>query len=361
MQDFSVDPDITKARTIPTDFYNSPEVFSLCRERIFAHSWQFVGSTDLVKQAQDVHPFILLQDYLDEPLALTRDRENNLHLISNVCTHRGNIVTEKPCTIPKLRCRYHGRTFSLDGKFQSMPEFSEVKKFPTKEDDLAKLPLFQWNKLLFTTLEQKFPAEIFFSDMMKRVSWMPLEDFYFQPNLTREFHVNANWALYCENYLEGFHIPFVHPELNALIDYEGYTTELFFPYSSLQIGLARKGEGCFDLPPSSPEYGKHVAAYYFWVFPNMMFNFYPWGLSVNLVNPLGVNDCKVTFLSYVWDASKLNSGAGSALDRVEMEDEEIVENVQKGVRSRFYKQGRYSPTKELGTHHFHRILWEFLK
>lgn len=79
------------------------------------------------------------------------------------------------------------------------------------------------------------------------------------------------------------------------------------------------------------------------------------------MNPLGVNDCKVTFLSYVWDASKLNSGAGSALDRVEMEDEEIVENVQKGVRSRFYKQGRYSPTKELGTHHFHRILGEFLK
>ena len=361
MHDFNVDPDITRAKTIHSDVYTSKKVFARCREKIFAPSWQFVGSTELVSRPNDVHPFTLLPGYLDEPLTLTRDKDDKVHLLSNVCTHRANLVTEKSCSVPKLRCRYHGRTFSIDGKFQSMPEFSEVQNFPSKEDDLPSLPLFQWGKLLFASLENKFSPEVFFADMMKRVSWMPIDDFVFRPDLTREFHVKANWALYCENYLEGFHIPYVHPGLNALIDYEGYTTELFFPYSSLQIGLARKGEGCFDLPPTSPEYGKHVAAYYFWVFPNMMFNFYPWGLSVNIVNPISVNESKVTFISYVWDASKLNTGAGSALDKVELEDEEIVENVQKGVRSRFYTQGRYSASKELGTHHFHRILGEFLK
>jgi choline monooxygenase len=361
MFDFSVDPDIAKAKTIHSDFYTSPEVFSICREKIFASSWQFIGSTDLVKQPEEVFPFTLLQNYLDEPLALTRDKSGQLHIISNVCTHRGNIVAEKPCKIPKLRCRYHGRTFSLDGKFHSMPEFKEVENFPTKEDDLTSLPIYQWSNWLFTTLNQKHAPEVFLSDMMKRVSWMSLDKFVFHPELSKEFHVKANWALYCENYLEGFHIPYVHPGLNTLIDFENYTTELFFPYSSLQIGMARSEEGCFDLPASSPEYGKKVAAYYFWVFPNMMFNFYPWGLSVNIVTPVAVDQCRVSFMSYVWDESKLKFGAGSGLDRVEMEDEEIVENIQKGVRSRFYNHGRYSVTRERGTHHFHRIISDSVK
>jgi choline monooxygenase len=361
MIDFTIDANIAKAKTIHTDFYTSPEVFALCREKIFAPSWQFIGNTDLVKKPEDVYPFTLMPGCLNEPFALTKDKAGSMHLVSNVCTHRGNIVTYKPCTVAKMRCKYHGRTFALDGKFLSMPEFKEVENFPSQEDDLASLPLFQWSKFLFTSVNQKQEAAVFFNDMMKRISWMPLDEFVFRADLSKEFNINANWALYCENYLEGFHIPYVHAGLNALIDFESYTTELFFPYSNLQIGMSRNEEGCFDLPASSPDYGKKVAAYYFWVFPNMMFNFYPWGLSVNVVTPLDVDKCRVSFLSYVWDASKLKTGAGADLDKVEMEDEEIVENIQKGVRSRFYTQGRYSVTREKGTHHFHRIIAEFLK
>jgi choline monooxygenase len=92
----------------------------------------------------------------------------------------------------------------------------------------------------------------------------------------------------------------------------------------------------------------------------MMFNFYPWGLSLNVVQPLGIDRTRVSFLNYVWNEEKRNVGAGGNLDKVESEDEEIVQNVQKGVRSRFYKLGRYSVTKERGTHHFHRLLAEFL-
>jgi choline monooxygenase len=171
---------------------------------------------------------------------------------------------------------------------------------------------------------------------------------------------NANWALYCENYLEGFHIPFVHSGLNAAIDFSDYTTELFFPFSSVQIGISKTGDSCFDLPETSPEHGKKVAAYYFWVFPNMMFNFYPWGLSVNLVQPLAVNKTKVSFLTYIWKEELRDAGAGGDLDKVEREDEEIVQQVQKGIHSRFYKQGRYSVTREKGTHHFHQLLAEFI-
>ena len=196
--------------------------------------------------------------------------------------------------------------------------------------------------------------------MIDRVGWVPVQDFVFRPELSKTYTVQANWALYCENYLEGFHIPFVHAGLNTVIDYGNYTTELF-EYSNLQLGIAKDDEDCFDLPASSPDHGKKVAAYYFWVFPNMMFNFYPWGLSVNIVKPLSPSLTKVEFLSYVWKEDKRDSGAGSGLDKVELEDEEVVENVQKGVRSRFYTHGRYSVTREQGTHHFHRLIAQFMK
>lgn len=360
MPDFFVDPNIARAQTIDSSFYTSAEVFEACKENIFAPTWHFIGDEDLVKEKGDVYPFTLLPGCLDEPLLLTRDKTGLVNLLSNVCTHRGNLVAEKACKLNDLKCRYHGRKFNLDGKFLSMPEFKEVENFPTAADNLPRLELFKWGKWLFTSVDPKYPQEMFFRDMMDRMNWLTLEEFEFKPELSRVFNVKANWALYCENYLEGFHIPFVHAGLNAVIDFGEYATELFFPYSSLQLGLARNSEDCFDLPLNSPDYGKNVAAYYFWVFPNMMFNFYPWGLSVNVVEPVSVGECRVKFFSYVWDAAKLGKGAGAGLDKVEAEDEEIVENVQRGVRSRFYKHGRYSVNREQGTHHFHGILAAFM-
>jgi choline monooxygenase len=359
MSQFSVDPDIAKAKTISTDIYLKPENFELAKEKIFARSWQFIGDTDLAKDPGWVTPVNLLENYVNEPLLISRDKDGNLHCLSNVCTHRGNLLVEKPCKLNDIRCKYHGRRFNLNGNFLSMPEFKEVQNFPSQDDNLSKLPLFQWEKLLFTSLDNSIQANDFFAEMVERVNWMPLNEFYYRPEHSRDYIIDANWALYCENYLEGFHIPFVHAGLNAVIDYGNYTTELY-KYSSLQLGLAKDEDIIFDIPSSSKDYGKKIAGYYFWVFPNMMFNFYPWGLSINIVRPLEVAKTKVSFISYVWDENKLRQGAGADLHQVEMEDEDVVQNVQKGIRSRFYKHGRYSVKRETGTHHFHRLLASFM-
>ncbi|MEO8042311.1 MAG: SRPBCC family protein, partial [Acidobacteriota bacterium] len=140
------------------------------------------------------------------------------------------------------------------------------------------------------------------------------------------------------------HIPFVHHSLNEVVDYETYKTETF-RYSSLQIGFGAEGE---------------IAGRYLFIFPNLMFNFYPWGISVNVVRPVTPSRSVVEFLTYVSDESKVGIGAGVDLDRVELEDEAVVESVQRGIRSRFYSHGRYSPTREQGTHHFHRLIAEFM-
>ena len=143
------------------------------------------------------------------------------------------------------------------------------------------------------------------------------------------------------------------------IDSHSYRTERF-RYGNLQLGIAKKGEPAFDLPKNHPNASEHVAAFYFWLFPNIMFNFYPWGLSLNVVTPLSAERTKVAFHSYVWNPSLRDSGAGAGLHRVEMEDEEVVESVQRGVRSRLYDRGRYSERREVGTHHFHQLLADFM-
>jgi choline monooxygenase len=274
---------------------------------------------------------------------------------TNVCTHRAAMVVTSagPCT--HLRCPYHGRRFGLDGKFQHMPEFKDAEGFPTDADHLRPVPHGHWGPLHFASLDPERTLEQFLAPVVQRVGFLPLDRLQFDPETSRDYEVGANWALYCDNFLEGFHIPYVHPDLAKALDPNAYRTELF-GHGSLQVGIAGKSESTFDLPAGHPDAGQRVAAYYFWLFPNLMLNFYPWGLSLNVVRPRSVDHTTISFESWVLDPSKRDEGAGASLHDVEMEDEEVVESVQRGVKSRFYDRGRFSPTQERGVHHFHRLL-----
>jgi len=356
---FNINPDIKKATTLPASFYRDSNIFELLKEKVFLQSWQWIGDENLVKLPQTVHPFVLLDSFLTEPLLLTKSKNGNISCLSNVCTHRGNLVALNSGKSRKLTCFYHGRRFDLEGNFEHMPEFDETEDFPKPCDNLYKFPLENWGPFLFAGLNPKFEFSKVIYKMNERVGFLPLNDFYIDTSLSKDYLVHCHWAIYCDNYLEGFHIPFVHKDLNAVLDYDQYTTEIY-DYCNLQIGFSDGTDETFDLPEGHIDYGKNVSAYYYWVFPNMMFNFYPWGVSINIVKPLDLNRTKVSFISYIYDEKKLDRGAGSALEKVQREDEYIVENVQKGIKSRFYNTGRFSPSKEQGVHHFHSLLAKFL-
>ena len=354
MNIFDINPDISRAHTLSSKFYTDERYFHQSKEKIFARSWQFIGTTE---EIGNLKPFTILEDFLDEPILFSKDSTDNLHCLTNVCTHRGNILVENDCLQDGIRCRYHGRRFALDGKFLSMPEFADVKDFPSKKDDLTKIPFGVWQKFLFASINPSATFEIFTAEMRHRIAWFDFDKLSLVS--ARGYEVKAHWALYCENYLEGFHIPFVHQALNETIDFGSYTTETF-RFSSLQTGISKTDEDAFDLPEGAPDFGKNIAAYYFFMFPNLMFNFYPWGLSVNIVKPVNPEQTKVSFLTFICDETRRTKGAGADLHKVELEDEAIVENVQKGVKSRFYESSRYSPKREQGTHHFHRLIAEFM-
>ncbi|MDM7921918.1 MAG: SRPBCC family protein [Pyrinomonadaceae bacterium] len=338
MPEFSIDPDIRRARTLPSRFYTDARFFELSKERIFARTWQLVAGPEL---SATLTPVNLLPGFLDEPLLISQG-DSSTACMSNVCTHRGKVLVEEPCEASLIRCGYHGRRFSLEGKFLSMPEFEGVEDFPSPDDDLRPVAFAERSGFRFASLDPISPFEDFITEPAAHITDLDPASLKFTGR--REYRVHAHWALYCENYLEGFHIPYVHQALNKVVDYGTYTTETF-RYSSLQTGF---------------DEGGGVAGRYLFIFPNLMFNFYPWGISVNVVKPVSPAEIVVEYLTYVADETSFATGAGGDLDAVELEDEAVVESVQRGIRSRFYDRGRYSPTREQGTHHFHRLIAGFI-
>ena len=335
---FFIDPDIKKARTLPAEFYTDPQYFELSKEKIFARSWQLAAGPELEKT---LTPLTLLPKLLSEPLLLVKEADR-VGCLSNVCTHRGKILVDEPCSPGLIRCGYHGRRFSLDGKFLSMPEFDGVHDFPSETDNLTRIETAELGGFVFVSLDPVCPFEVYLEGTAQQFA--SAEGRELKLAYSRDYEVKAHWALYCENYLEGFHIPYVHRGLNEIVDYGSYATETF-QFTSLQAGYDNCGE---------------VAGRYLFMFPNLMFNFYSWGLSVNIVLPSSPSRTTVKFLTYVRKGEAITEGAGSDLHNVELEDEAVVESVQRGIMSRYYSRGRYSPTREQGTHHFHRLIAEFL-
>ena len=335
---FEIDPNIRKAKTLPSSFYTDESLFELSKKKIFSRTWHFVGNAD---DFNGLSPQTVLPEFMDEPVVLIKTN-SSINCLSNVCTHRGKLLVEEPCDAMLIRCAYHGRRFSLDGKFLSMPEFQGVEHFPSQADDLHRYDLADRGGFLFISCDPVAGFDDFVGTAREQLIRIRAKELKLTE--TKEYQVAAHWALYCENYLEGFHIPYIHKGLNEIVDYGSYTTETF-RYSSLQTGLDENGQ---------------IAGQYLFIFPNTMLNFYPWGLSINIVEPISPGRSRIKYMTYISDESKFGTGAGGDLHQVELEDESVVESVQKGIRSRFYDRGRYSPTREQGTHHFHRLVAEFM-
>src|SRR6266480_5843176 len=263
---FTIDPDIRVARTLPARIYSDPSSFQTQRDRVFTRTWQYAAHDDVVKVAGQVHPFTLLPGALDEPLLLTRDAEDRVHALSNVCTHRGTLVVDGSGHEQQLRCRYHGRRFTLDGRFHSMPEFEATANFPSAADDLPPVPLGTWTRFLMASLAPAMPFDQLIAPMRARLEALPFRELVYDSAGARDYFVNANWALYLDNYLEGFHIPYVHSSLATTLDYGEYAVELE-RFSVLQLGIAKPGEPAFAFSRTHPDHGRPVAAYYFWLFP----------------------------------------------------------------------------------------------
>ena len=357
--DFKIDPDIRKAYTLPTVFYTNKTVYVQSKESLFANSWQIVGFSSDFKQDWNAKPVRLLPGCLDEPLLLIKAKEK-IKAFSNVCTHRGNLLVGSPGKYKQFTCKYHGRCFNLQGQFKSMPAFEDAENFPSTEDHLSKVSSDQIGPIIFANIKTGSTFKNIYGPLLSRLDWFPFHRLIFHSDLSRTYKLDAHWALYCENYLEGFHIPFVHETLNKIISYADYQTDIY-DYANVQIGISKPGEPKFEMPLGSQDFGRKIFAYYWWFFPNIMINVYTWGVSLNVVRPVGFQKTEIDFFTFLLPESDPDQFQNTALHLTEMEDEAIVMNVQDGIRSRFYNRGRFSPSMEKGVHHFQSLVGSHIK
>tara|TARA_B100000579_G_scaffold174867_1_gene142566 strand:+ start:2587 stop:3663 length:1077 start_codon:yes stop_codon:yes gene_type:complete len=348
----SINKDISIAKTMPSYYYIDDDYYNSSIENIFKNSWQFIINANSLKSK--IYPFTFLKDSVNEPLLLISE-DNHYRCLSNVCTHRGNLLYAKESNSNNIRCEYHGRIFDFKGKFLSCPGFKNVKNFPSKEDDLNKIELKVWNNFIFTSLNQFIDISDVLEDIDNRLGWYPFNKLRYDESCSNTYQIDANWAIYCENYLEGFHVPFVHQGLNKDIKFDSYITKVL-DNGVLQYTLSKTKKDALSIPSGFTDSNKDVYAYYYWLFPNLMLNFYSWGLSVNIIEPISKNKTRIRFLSYPIADSQQPLDTDSSLDKVEEEDQNIVLNVQQGLNSKFYNRGRYSSDYEIGVHHFHRLI-----
>ena len=342
------EPDLSIAETLPSAAYFDPETFSREQERIFSRTWQLVGPA----AAASVPGDYFACDVGREPLVVARGEDGVRRALSNVCRHRAGPVARGAGRAAALRCGYHGWTYGLDGALRAAPEWDGVRSFDRVACRLPEFRLEDWRGMLFVNLD---PEAASLAETLAPIAaesrMQPLERM--RPFRTMDYEIACNWKVYVDNYLEGYHIPIVHPELFRRLDYRAYRVETADGYSR-QHAPYREGSA-----------SAASEALYYWIFPNVMLNFYPDNLQTNAVIPLSPERTLTRFEWYALDPDRPGAAgeferAFAFADRVQREDIAICEAVQKGLRSRTYDRGRYSVLRENGVHHFHGLLHRFL-
>jgi choline monooxygenase len=354
-KDVLVDERLEFAQTLSSGWYTDPAVLQQEKEKIFARTWQLVGRAEQVAEAGDY----FTASVVDEPLIIVRDREGMLRAFSNVCRHRAGPVAEGSGNRKNFQCVYHGWTYSMDGLLVATPEFGGVQCFDKSENSLPQFQVEEWNNLIFVNLDSNCDSlASVLEDLPARIANRDLAGMKLAAR--KDWFIDCNWKVYVDNYLEGYHIPIAHPSLSRELDYSQYRTETRKYYSIQHSPL--KSETATRL--IRDERSSEVAAQYFWIFPNLMLNVYADNYSTNLILPLGA-DRTLTVFEWYFANPELDETKEAIRrtvefsDEIQVEDINLCEAVQRGLRSRTYTAGRYSVKRENGVHHFHTLLGEF--
>ncbi|HEX6927917.1 MAG TPA: aromatic ring-hydroxylating dioxygenase subunit alpha [Gammaproteobacteria bacterium] len=335
------------AFALPAVFYTDPGAMAVERRAVFARSWQLVAHQAELRDRGD-H---VVAEAAGIPLLLVRGEDGVLRGFHNVCRHRaGPVANCNARGARNLVCRYHGWTYELDGRLRGAPEMKDAGNFRIADIRLPEVRVASWQGLVFAALDDAPPLDEVIAGIDARLGERRLDALTFHRRVSYE--MGCNWKVYVDNFLEGYHLPVVHPGLNRLLDYRSYVTE-HGDWHSLQwspLETASAGNTNF--------YGTGEALYYF-VYPNTMLNILPGRLQTNRVVPLDANRCRVDF-DYFYPADE-HGGARRALDlefsdEVQQEDIAICEAVQRGLESGSYHAGRLNPKRESGVHHFHELI-----
>jgi choline monooxygenase len=329
---------VSHVRTLPAVDYVSPDVHEQERHAIFGTEWLCLGlSADLRAPGSYIADTVA-----GWPLLVVRDLEGSLRAFHNVCRHRaGPLVDDGGGSCRSLVCRYHGWAYGLDGSLRSARD-SGLDTADIDGLDLLTVQVAEWCGVLFVCLDPDAPPlPDWLGDMAAECEPFPIETW--QP-AGRTMHViDCNWKTYGDNYLEGYHIPLVHPALSRAIDPSSYRVEVH--------------DGWVRHRAATREDALATGAW-LWHWPNMAINLYESGMSVERWYPTGPTTC-VLLLDYSFADNEGTAAGRNRMDvdasmRICEEDKAICEAVQRNLTAGVYVTGLLSPRHELGVADFHR-------
>jgi choline monooxygenase len=329
--------------TLPARAYTDAGVYERERTTVFARQWMLAGFRAQLREPGDfaTHTFagwnilVVVQD------------DGSLRAFHNVCRHRGGpvVADDHGHCRGNLVCRYHGWSYDRDGSLRAARDFGD-DDLDASQFSLHRVAVDEWRGLVFVNLAGDAPdlrhdMDAFF----EAASDQPLESFTYSHRLVHD--VAANWKVYGDNYVEGYHIPLVHPGLNREVNAKEYRVDVGDRY-------------CLHSAPARD--GAINSGKWLWRFPNLAVNVYADGMNVERFVPVGHRHTQVIY-DYFFrdlDAHEANDAVVSMGCTVLDEDRAICEAVQRNLESGAYDTGRLSPRHENGVHAFQQWVRESL-
>ena len=318
------------------EYYFSPSVFSAERTRLFATTWQLLGPASRL-----VHP----GDYVSEDIAgikilAIRGEDGVLRAFRNVCRHRGaQLVDDGTGNCRTIRCPYHSWVYDQTGALKHTPWFGEDTEFELQRWPLEPVFIEQWRNLVFVSINPDQTLAEQLGGTMSALADVEIDQYYLEAEHRVTF--DANWKVYTDNFVEGYHIPGIHPEFFACIDFEQFHTE------------AREGLVEMHAPPKE---GLFYSGRWYWMWPNWTLSLFEGGMNTSRINPKSHERTELIYHFYFADMSDANGPTREEIVfknlEVVQQDFRICEDTNQNYASGNYSPGPLSPRHERGVAYF---------
>jgi choline monooxygenase len=365
---------IEKAHGLPNECYLNDDYLEFEREKIFQNNWTMIGVASSVSNVGDVKPFNLL----GVPLLIIRNKNKEVKVFHNVCSHRGFKLIERECKLKNvLRCPYHYWSYDFNGKLVATPHIGglgkhDVEDFDKTKSNLKEVNSYIWMDLIFVNINSNAQSfEEFIKPLEKRWSKFIKKD---DQQLIRHsadngyfnMEVNSNWKFAIENYCESYHLPTIHPELNKVsnISDHYHIEDRNFSFSgqgSNKYSQQFEGNVKFNCFPNWPD-DLYQKAEYVSLYPNVMLGIHVDHFYAFWLEPIANNKTKEHFELYYIGEESASSEEHKDIRKknfafwqeVMNEDVTAIEGMQKGRSSPAYNGGNFSPVMDTPTLMFHK-------
>ena len=331
-------------RNLDPHFYTDGEVFAQECDRIFWTDWQLIGPASSLASAGDY----VATEIAGAKVVAVRGADDTLRAFRNVCRHRGARLLEEGTGRCKLiRCQYHNWVYDLDGSLRQAPWFGDDGDFDMADWPLEAISIEVWRGLVFVAIKPAVELREQLGAALPELEDEPLEDFVSVAEHRMTF--DANWKTYTDNFVEGYHIPGIHPDFFRAIDFEQFETTA--------------GDNMVRMT-APPREGLFYRGKWLWMWPNWTLSLFEGGMNTSRINPLSETGTELIYHFYFADTSE--AGRDDRRDTISRnlavvaEDFGICIQTQKNYASRGYRPGPLSPRHEQGVawfqQHYSKII-----